>query len=240
MGSVSSVRRIVEEEIRRSGGDLDRLLAFVTMVLQSAQNLTAWSEDEIWLRGIWESVWLLGVAGRVARWVDVGPGAGWPGMVVAIASPSTNVLLIEARRKRADFLYQVAQQLQVTNARVIWGRAEGVLLEGSRWRGWAQVASARAVGSLAASAELTIPGVEVGGRAFLPRGPRAREEVEEVREWLPQLGARVVEVSPIEWRGICLGQVVVLEKVTETPSRFPRRSASLGRWAKRGGSSWAP
>lgn len=238
MGSAefSAVRRMVEQAVRRSGGDPDRLFAFVTMVLAAGHNLTAWSEEEIWLRGIWESVWLCGVAGMVSRWIDVGPGAGWPGMVVAIACPTTQVVLVEARRKRADFLYEVVQRLMVANARVIWGRAESVLSEGSEWRGWAQVASARAVGSLAVSAELTIPGVEVGGRVFLPRGPRAREEVEEVQEWLPQLGARVVGILPMEFGpGTGLGQLVVLEKVAATAPRFPRRSSHLGRWSQRRG-----
>lgn len=238
MGSekFSAVRQMVEQAVRRSGGDPDRLFAFVTMVLTAGHNLTAWSEDEIWLRGIWESMWLCGVAGRVSRWLDVGPGAGWPGMVVAIACPTTQVVMVEARRKRADFLSAVTQRLQVANARVVWGRAESVLAEGSEWRGWAQVASARAVGSLAVSAELTIPGVEVGGRVLLPRGPRANQEVEEVQEWLPQLGARLVGILPMEFGpGTGLGQLVVLKKVSATVSRFPRRGSNLGRWSKRRG-----
>lgn len=231
----SLVRRMVEEEIRRSGGSPDRLLAFVGMVLEAGHNLTAWSEDEIWLRGIWESLWLWRVAGSVSRWLDVGPGAGWPGMVIAIAWPNTHVLLVEARRKRADFLSQVVARLQVANAQVIWGRAESVLCEGSPWRGWAEVASARAVGPLAVSAELTIPGVKVGGRVLLPRGSRAEEEVEEVREWLPQLGVRVAGLLPMELAGgTSLGRLVVLEKVAATAPGFPRQGAGLGRRPRRG------
>ena len=124
---------------------IDRLarLAAIVVAESDRQNLIARSTlDQIWSRHIVDSLQLLGHA-HPGRWLDIGSGAGFPGLAVAAAEPHRPMILVEPRRLRADYLRQAALSLGLSNVEVIAAKVESV-------REKAQVISARAVARIAA------------------------------------------------------------------------------------------
>ena len=158
--------------------------------------------------------------------VDVGTGAGLPGVPVALACPSLKVTLLDSLRKRIDFLAEVCHEVPVGNAEPVWGRAEE--LSRGKLRARFDVATARAVARLGILAELCLPYVKVGG-LFLPmKGGEIEGELAEAEKALSLLGGQVERVIrytlPGEGEQMALP---VIRKVRETPSRFPRRFAQM-------------
>ena len=134
--------------------------------------------------------------------VDVGSGGGAPGIPLAHAFPDREVVLVEAERRKAEFLEQWAPP----NARVVWGRAEE---QGTDWAG---VAVAKALAHPPTAAEWCLPLVRVGGAAVLWVGPSA--EPVRVAEVAAKLGGELAESPP---------GFFVLRKLDVTPAGFPRR-----------------
>ena len=148
----------------------------------------------------------LRAADVVARYagtiVDVGSGGGAPGIPLAHAFPEREVVLLEAERRKAEFLERVAPP----NARVVWGRAEAQALD------WAGVAVAKALARPPTAAEWCLPLVREGGAVVLWVGPTA--DAQRVATVAARLAAEPVEAP---------AGLIVLRKTGPTPAGFPRR-----------------
>jgi 16S rRNA (guanine527-N7)-methyltransferase len=156
--------------------------------------------------------------------IDVGAGAGLPGVPLAIMRPRWEVTLLEATRKKVDFLSLVAAELKLSNVTALWGRAEDWGQE-SVFRERFDAAVARAVAELPVLAEFCLPFVRQGGRWVAQKGPRAEEEVQQARNALGQLGGRLLRVEQVAVPGLAgeTRALVIVEKVKATPATFPRR-----------------
>ena len=204
------------------------------MDVNSRTNLTAVRDaDEAWDRHIFDALTLVPVLGEMPetgdrkRVIDVGSGGGLPGIPLAIAMPEIDFVLLDATKKKTDFIENCAKWLGLTNVTVINGRAEGVgqdkgrkLLQGytGGHREQYDGAMARAVGKVAMIAELTVPLVKVGGLVVLTKGEKAEEEVTDAKKALHMLHTH--HVGTIETP---TGRVVVLEKQRATPKMYPRK-----------------
>ncbi len=162
---------------------LGRLERYVGMVARwgRAVNLTgARDEDGVVREHLLDSLGLVAVGTRRGwfeggRLVDVGAGAGFPGLVVAALRPELEVFLVEGRERRAVFLEEAVRALGVRRVAVIWGRAER---EGRRRLAAAcDVGTARAVGPLARVVGLVMPLLRVGGLLLAQKGPGWRAEL---------------------------------------------------------------
>ncbi len=142
------------------------------------QNLvSASSAEALWARHIVDSAQLVGLAGDAGkdRWIDIGTGAGFPGLVVAILT-DWPMVLIEPRRKRAAFLDGVVTSLGLVH------RVEVVCARAEQYQGTGAVISARAVGPLSAVLAAAVHLSTTKTRWILPKGPRAAEEVALARQ----------------------------------------------------------
>jgi 16S rRNA (guanine527-N7)-methyltransferase len=157
------------------------------------------------------------------RWADLGSGAGLPGLPLAIAHPATSFTLIDAQRRRLDWVAATAAQLRLTNITVIHARLEDYG-HGSARQSF-HVATARALGALPVVAELGLPLLRTGGQLLVPRGQPDAEELEQTARACGQLGGRLDEVIPNPTSPIDrVGFVVIMAKIAATSPRFPRRS----------------
>jgi len=168
-------------------------------------------------------LWLLGEEFlRGKQVVDVGSGGGFPGLVLAVAVPSASFVLVESSTKRASFLEGAVRAMGLNNVEVAAKRAEEIGKKGMRES--FDVAVCRALAELRVALELCIPLVKVGGYFIAYKGPKASGEIETAKNALRILGARIREVKtyslPQTGAGRCL---VVVEKVSQTPGRFPRK-----------------
>jgi 16S rRNA (guanine527-N7)-methyltransferase len=162
------------------------------------------------------------------RWADLGSGAGLPGLPLAVAHRSTSFTLIDAQRRRLDWVEATAARLGLTNVTVVHARLEDY--DRGPARESFDVATARALGPLPVVAELGLPLLAVGGQLLVPRGQQESEELEQAAFACEQLGARIVDVVPNPSSPIDrVGFVVIMAKIAATSPRFPRRSGMPAR-----------
>jgi 16S rRNA (guanine527-N7)-methyltransferase len=157
------------------------------------------------------------------RWVDLGSGAGLPGLPLAVAFPQTSFTLVDAHRRRLDWVASIAARLHIKNVSVIHTRLEDLGRDAGRER--FDVATARALGPLPVVAELGLPLLKLGGVLLVPRGEPSEEELRRVAKASAMLGAEVREVVPNPTSPIDqVGSVVIMAKIAATSPHFPRRS----------------
>lgn len=214
-------------EIPLDGVTLERLVAYAELVWsgQERARLTgAGSLEELVTKHVVDCATLWRLEGITwDRWIDVGSGAGLPGLVLALGVPEGRGTLLEATGKKAEFLRRavaalgVGSRVGVVQARAEdWGRGEG--------RERYAVGVARAVAPARVLAEYLIPLVEVGGLAIMMKGPQAEAELAEAGRALELLGARVEGIKALALpEGLGERRLVVLRKTRPTPAAYPRR-----------------
>ena len=155
--------------------------------------------------------------------IDVGCGAGFPGVPLAIACPEAKITLLDSLAKRMNWLDTVLPQLAVTNARTLTARAEEAVTDR---REKFDFATSRAVARLNILLELTAPYVRVGGKVLAMKGAAAREELAEAKNAIKKLGLQLEEVKDFPIDGTN-HSVIILKKVAHTPAQYPRRYAKI-------------
>lgn len=204
----------------------DKLCAFGAAVVEqnAVMNLTAITEPEAVAKlHLLDSLTVLAVANPAGKTViDVGCGAGFPGVPVAIACPEAKVTLLDSLGKRMHWLETVLPQLGV-NARCITARAEEAVAE---HREKFDFATSRAVARLNILLELTAPYVHIGGAVLALKGSAAREELEEAKNAVKKLGLKVEKIQDFSFDG-AVHSIIVLRKIAHTPPQYPRRYAKI-------------
>ncbi len=159
---------------------------------------------------------------RSARRVaDIGTGAGFPGLALAVALPASEMRLLESQSKKCQFARRVIAAAEVDNARVVEGRAE----EWPEGLGAHDAVLARALAPSPVVLEYAAPLLEHGGVLVDWRGRRDSAQEADAACAAEQLGMRLLEIRRTEpYKGARAHHLHVFEKVAETPSRFPRRA----------------
>lgn len=196
------------------------------------QNLTALrTEEEVVVKHFLDSLTLLTLPlfEGPLRVLDLGTGAGFPGLPLKIVRPELEVVLLDATRKKVAFVAEAVAALGLKGAYPLWGRAEELAHRPEHREVYGRVV-ARAVASLCVLVELGLPFVALGGFMVAQKGPRAEEELARLTQVLPLLGGRY-QVShaldlPLAGEARTL---VVLAKEAPTPARFPRRPGVPGK-----------
>lgn len=163
------------------------------------------------------------------RVVDVGSGAGLPGIPMKIARPDLRMTLVEASRRRIGFLEHLRAVLTLEDIEIEWTRAEDFGQRNDRREVYDRSVE-RAAARIAVAMELCLPLVRVGGAAVFLKGPRVLEELDRTRSLLTSLGGRIicdeVRALPTTDRERA---VIVVGKVAHTPLPYPRSAGRHGR-----------
>ena len=155
--------------------------------------------------------------------IDIGTGAGFPGLPIKIVRPGLTLTLVEATGKKAAFLRRLVQRLALDDVMVVQARAEELAHDPAH-RSAYHLALARAVASLPVLVELALPFLRLGGYLATPKGSSAPIEVSGATAALQACGGRLELLRPLDLHGPGLIPTLVLvRKVAETPERFPRR-----------------
>ena len=208
------------EEIRKKLCDFG-----AAMVRQNeVMNLTAITEPEqVAKLHLLDSLSVLKTADlKGKRLIDVGCGAGFPGVPVKIACPEVKLTLLDSLGKRMTWLEQVLPALGV-DAECITARAEEFA---EKRRESYDFATSRAVARLNILLELTAPFVKVGGAVLAMKGSAAREELAEAKNAITKLGLKLEAVEDFPVDGTA-HSVIVLRKIKPTPAQYPRRYAKI-------------
>ncbi|MBP3361861.1 MAG: 16S rRNA (guanine(527)-N(7))-methyltransferase RsmG [Clostridia bacterium] len=163
------------------------------------------------------------------RIIDVGTGAGFPGLVLKILRPELELTLLDSLNKRLDFLRETVDALSLDNVTFIHSRAED---GGHRkeLRESFDIAVSRAVAALPLLSELCLPFVSVGGSFLALKGPAAFEEAENAARAITILGGEIKEIADVHVPGTELEhKIVVIKKVRHTPIKLPRKPALISK-----------
>lgn len=204
----------------------DALCAFGQAVIRQNQvmNLTAITEPEqVAKLHLLDSLTVLSLQDLSGKKViDVGCGAGFPGVPLKIACPGMRLTLLDSLGKRMAWLETVLPELGV-DAECVTARAEEAVTDR---RETYDYATSRAVARLNILLELTAPYVKVGGAVLAMKGTAAREELAEAKNAISKLGLKLETVKEFPQDGTA-HTVIVLRKVSPTPKQFPRRYAKI-------------
>ncbi|MBR4769013.1 MAG: 16S rRNA (guanine(527)-N(7))-methyltransferase RsmG [Lachnospiraceae bacterium] len=196
-------------------------------------NLTAVTEfNEVLYKHFLDSAYLFKILGSEAfqgkQLVDVGTGAGFPGMVLKIVRPELDLTLLDALEKRIGFLNNTASLLSLSGITFVHARSEDAGKAGSSMREKFDVSTARAVAELRVLAEYCLPLTRVGGVFVSYKGPEAADEVERSRHAIEVLGGTVENVMEYTLPGTDYRRtMVVVRKEKETPREYPRKSGKI-------------
>lgn len=158
----------------------------------------------------------------IERLVDVGSGAGFPGLALKVAMPELDVVLVEATQKKAEFLNWMTTRLGLTAVEVLAERAETVARR-DKYRETFDLATARAIGPLALVLELTLPLCKIGGVLLAQRGGDSEAEAARAMRAASTLGGDDPCVEPPVPGSGARGSITIVRKIAKTSDRFPRR-----------------
>ena len=157
--------------------------------------------------------------------VDVGTGAGFPGMPLKILEPSIRMTLLDSLGKRITFLQEVCNELGLQNVQCVHARAEEFAAE---HRQSFDFAVSRAVANLSVLCELCLPLVKAGGYFLSMKSVESDEELEAAKKAIQTLGGRVERTADYQIPGTeVVHRVIFIKKITETPKKYPRPFAKI-------------
>ena len=205
------------------------LMAFSARLLETnkVMNLTAITEPEDVARlHLLDCAALLNITDfRGKRVVDVGTGAGFPGMPLRILEPDFDLTLLDSLGKRIAFLQRVCDEMGLQRVTCVHARAEEFA---AKHREQYDIATSRAVAALNVLCELTLPLVKVGGRFLAMKAVDSDEEIRGAKSAIAQLGGTVEDIRDYTIPGTDIThRVVVIGKIKPTPGAFPRAFAKI-------------
>ncbi len=190
-------------------------------------NLTAITEkNEVGTKHFLDSV-LIRESGKFtpgAKVIDVGTGAGFPGLPLKIADETLDVTLMDSLGKRINFLNEVVSELSLEGVKTIHSRAED-LGQDKKHRERYDIAVSRAVANLSTLSELCLPFVKVGGYFISLKGPNVENEIGDAKNAIKILGGEIEAVVNYDIPGTDLNHnMVIIKKTMTTPTKYPRKA----------------
>lgn len=211
-----------EEQLNKFKKYMDLLLEWNEKI-----NLTAITEeDEVILKHFVDSLTVLKYIDDGASIVDVGTGAGFPGIPVSIAKDNINVTLVDSLNKRINFLEEVISDIDLKTIKAIHSRAED-FGQNKEYREMYDISVSRAVANLSVLVEYLLPLVKVGGKCICMKGSEVEEEITNAKFAIKELGGKIELVDEFCLPGTDIKRnIIVIRKEKETPKKYPRKSGT--------------
>ena len=189
-------------------------------------NLTAITEPkDIIEKHFIDSLTILPYIEDKQKIIDVGTGAGFPGIPINIVESNIKITLVDSLNKRINFLNEVINKLNLENIEAIHSRAEDYAL---KHREQYDVAVSRAVANMSTLVEYLIPYIKIGGLAICMKGPNINEELEKSKKAIDVLGGKIEKIE-----NFMLGDnernIVIIRKIKNTPKEYPRKAGKASK-----------
>ena len=214
----------LEMNINISNEQIEKFYNYMQLLLDWNKkiNLTAIIEPkEIILKHFIDSLTILKYIEKGSKVIDVGTGAGFPGIPLKIMRDDIEITLLDSLNKRINFLKEVIKQLELTKIQAIHGRAEEF---GKKKRESFDIVTSRAVANLSTLSEYLVPLAKIGGKCICMKSMNIEEELNQAQKAISLLGGNVENIekfllpkSEIE------RSLIIIKKVKNTPSKYPRK-----------------
>ena len=153
--------------------------------------------------------------------IDVGTGAGFPGIPIKIVKEKSKVTLIDSVNKKLNVIKNITNNINIQNLEIIHSRAED-LANKENYRETFDVVTTRAVSNFSTIVEYMLPFIKVGGKAICMKGPNFKEELEASKKAIDVLGGEISSVKSAIISGEFERNIIIIKKVKNTPKKFPR------------------
>ena len=232
MNNLNQFEKYLEQfQITLNDKQKEQFLKYYELLVEwnGFMNLTAITEfDDVMKKHFADSLSIVKAFSKIRteklKVIDIGTGAGFPGIPLKIVFPQIELTLLDSLQKRLKFLQEVIDQLELGEVELIHGRAED-FCKPSMKREQYDLCVSRAVANLATLSELCLPYVKAGGKFIPYKSEKAEEEVREAQKAITLLGGEVKEQIGFELPESNIGRtLVVIEKKNITPKKFPRKA----------------
>lgn len=208
---------------------IEQFLKYYEILVETnkVMNLTAITEfDEVIEKHFLDSLSLVRVfdLNRNVKILDLGTGAGFPGIPLKITFPEIDIVLADSLNKRVKFLNEVVETLQLKQVEMVHGRAEE-LAKNKKYREQFDLCTSRAVANLSSLSEYCIPFVKEGGRFISYKSGEIEEEVDQAKRAIHVLGGKLDQVYKFDLHEQ-KRSFVIIEKVKKTPAVYPRKAGT--------------
>lgn len=205
----------------------EQFYKYMELLLQwnEKMNLTAITEpEEIILKHFIDSLTIIPYLEGVNTVLDIGTGAGFPGIPLKILEENKEFTLLDSLNKRIIFLQTVINELELKNIQAVHGRAEEFVIKG---REAYDIVTSRAVARLNVLLEYMLPFAKVGGRCICMKAFEIDEELKEAKKAIAILGGEIEKIDEISLLNTDIKRkIVVIKKVKSTPSKYPRKAGT--------------
>ena len=190
-------------------------------------NLTAITDDEgIVLKHFIDCLEIVKYIDEGKKIIDVGTGAGFPGIPLAIMNESLKVTLVDSLNKRLIFLQEVINELNLKNVELVHARAEE-FGQNKKYREKFDISTSRAVANLSTLSEYLIPLVKENGKIICMKASEAEEEIEQAKKAINVLGGTIKNVETFDLPQSDIGRTIItIEKAKKTPTKYPRKAGT--------------
>lgn len=188
-------------------------------------NLTAITEfDEVMDKHFLDSVYLFRSIELKANYklIDIGTGAGFPGIPLKIVFPELKITLLDSLNKRVGFLNDVIDELNLNDIEAIHGRAEDIARD-KTYRASYDIAVSRAVANLSTLSEYCLPFVKIGGKFVSYKSGDCADEVDNAKAAIHLLGGKINKIDEFSYSNNCRS-FIVIDKVMNTSNKYPRKA----------------
>lgn len=206
---------------------LDQFYNYMNILLEENEkiNLTAITDpEEIITKHFIDSLTIYKYIGNASKIIDIGTGAGFPGIPLKIINPNLNITLVDSLNKRINFINMVKNYLNLTNIDIIHARAEEHAKQ-IKYREKYDIATSRAVASLNVLLEYLMPYVKIGGKCICMKGSNIDEELKESTKAIQILGGKIEKIEEITLPNTDIKRnIIIIKKEKQTPNSYPRKA----------------
>ena len=216
-------------DVRFSVEQMEQFNKYMNLLIEwnEKMNLTAIIEpSEIILKHFIDSITILKDIKDDSTVVDVGTGAGFPGIPLSIMNPTLKITLVDSLNKRLIFLQEVIKELNLKNVELIHARAEE-FGRNKKYREKFDIATSRAVANLATLSEYLLPLVKINGQAISMKAGNASQEIEEAQKAIKTLGGHINRIDEFYLPQTDIARtIIIIDKIKETPNQYPRKAGT--------------